>query len=74
MSILMAGGGIRGGQVIGATDEIGARPKEHLLDPHDILATIYHHLGIDPHLQVNDSFGRPTALCTGKVVKELWTG
>lgn len=74
MSILMTGGGIRTGQVIGATDEIGARPKEHTLDPRDILATIYDHLGIDPHQYIEDNFGRPLALTDGNVVKELWTG
>ncbi len=71
MSILLSGGGIRTGQIIGATDHHGARPSERPLDPHDMLATIYRYLGIDPHQQVSDAFGRPISLCTGKPIAEL---
>ncbi len=72
MSILMAGGGIRTGQVIGATDNIGARPSAHPLDPTDILATIYRHLGINPEHHIMDPGGRPIALTTGKPIMELY--
>lgn len=72
MSILMAGGGIRTGQVIGATDKIGARPSQRPLDPIDILATIYRHLGIDPQLHIPDPAGRPIALSHGKPIAELY--
>jgi hypothetical protein len=72
MSILMAGGGIKTGQVIGATDNIGARPSQRPLDPIDVLATIYRHLGIDPQLHLPDPAGRPIALSHGKPIMELY--
>ena len=72
MSILVSGGGMRMGQVIGATTRNGERPRERPLDPHDILATIYHHLGIDFNHQHVDPTGRPTALARGEVVRELY--
>ena len=45
-SVLLAGGGIRGGQVFGATDSEGMAPLEFAISPQDILATIYHLMGI----------------------------
>lgn len=71
MSILLSGGGMETGRVIGATDHQGARPSERPLDPHDLLATIYRYMGIDPQLQVSDAFGRPISLCNGKPIAEL---
>lgn len=71
MSILISGGGMPMGQVIGATTSTGERPKERPLDPHDVLATIYHHLGIDHLHQVNDPTGRPIALTHGEPIREL---
>lgn len=59
MSILMAGGGIKGGQVIGATDARGEFVEEHPLDPNDLVATLYHHLGVNPMTEFNDHSGRP---------------
>jgi len=73
MSMLLAGGGIHTGQVIGATDRIGSRPSERPIDPHDVLATIYHHLGIDHGTQIPDSAGRPMALAHGEPIAELWS-
>lgn len=72
MSILLTGGGIKTGQVIGATDAIGARPSQRPIDPHDFLATIYQFLGIDPHLHLPDPQGRPIALTHGSPINELW--
>ncbi|MBM4068312.1 MAG: DUF1501 domain-containing protein [Planctomycetes bacterium] len=72
MSILVSGGGMRMGQVIGSTDSMGARPRTRPLDPHDILATIYRHLGIDHHAQFPDLSGRPIALTNGEPVAELF--
>lgn len=72
MSILMAGGGIRTGQVIGATDAFGARPSEKPFDPMDVLATVYRHMGIDPQHHINDPAGRPIALTHGKPILELY--
>jgi hypothetical protein len=59
MSILLSGGGLRMGQVIGATDSRGEAPAERALHPNDFLATLYHHLRIDPQTEVRDRTGRP---------------
>jgi hypothetical protein len=71
MVILMAGGGIPTGQVIGSTTSTGERPKERPLDPHDILASIYTHLGINPRTEIPDVSGHPFPLCRGEAVREL---
>jgi uncharacterized protein (DUF1501 family) len=72
MSILVSGGGMRMGQVIGATNRNGERPRDRQLDPHDILATVYHHLGIDHTHQHLDPTGRPHPLARGEVIRELF--
>jgi len=59
MSILLAGGGLRMGQAIGATDARGEAPAERPLSPNDFLATLYHHLGVDPRIELRDRSGRP---------------
>jgi len=66
------GAGIKTGQVIGATDRIGAYPVSHPTHPNDILATVYHLLGFDPHqTRIPDRTGRPVALTEGSIVREL---
>jgi hypothetical protein len=60
MFCLLGGGGVRGGQVVGATDRLGQRPLSRAVTPCNIHATIYHVLGIDPRLQLLDPSGRPT--------------
>jgi len=72
MSILVSGGGMRMGQVIGSTTRYGERPRERPLDPHDFLATVYHHLGIDHTAQHTDPTGRPHALARGDVIREMY--
>ncbi len=72
MSMLVTGGGVQTGRVIGATDQIGSRPSERPIDPRDVLATIYQHLGIDPHLHIPDPQGRPIALTSGTPIHELF--
>jgi hypothetical protein len=72
MSILVSGGGMKMGQVVGATDAWAAHPKERSLDPNDILATIYKHLGIDYKQDVIDPSGRPQPLSRGTPIEELW--
>ncbi len=69
---LIAGGGIRGGQVIGATNARGEYPKERPLTPQDLLATMYRHLGIDSGHEFQDALGRPVpVLMHGKAITEL---
>jgi uncharacterized protein (DUF1501 family) len=62
---LLMGGGIRPGTVYGTTDAHGAYPVSHLVRPADLVATIYHLLGIDPHMTVNDRLGRPLPIAHG---------
>ena len=72
MSIVMAGGGLNMGQVIGATNDKGEHPAERPLEPADILATIYHVLGIDLNTMFHDYTGRPIPLLdSGKPISEL---
>jgi len=58
-SIVMAGGGVKGGQVVGASDEIGAAPQDHPVNPAEVAATVYHLLGIDLELELPGPQGRP---------------
>ncbi len=72
-SMWMAGGGVKGGQIVGATDEIGLRYTERPCHVHDIHATILHLLGLN-HVQVtfqhNGRMERPT-IVSGDVIKEV---
>ena len=58
-STVLAGGGVRGGQVIGSSDSVGESPKDRPVTPSDLTATIYTLLGIDPKLELHTSDGRP---------------
>ena len=71
-SALLAGGGVRGGQVYGSSDKLGAFPREHPVAPEDLLATIYLALGIDPAAEVHDREGRPYRLTEGAPVLDLF--
>jgi uncharacterized protein (DUF1501 family) len=72
-SMLFAGGGMRTGQVVGATDRNGAEVVERRVGVEDFLATIYRHLGIDPTgLAFQDFAGRPIPLpSSGSPIDEL---
>ncbi|HTM55760.1 MAG TPA: DUF1501 domain-containing protein [Pirellulales bacterium] len=70
-SVAMAGGGIRGGHVHGASDAIGGEPKEGLVRPPDLLATLYHCLGYAPTTELHDALGRPFPISRGEVVREI---
>ena len=59
------------GQVIGATDKHAAYPVERPIDPQDLMATIYGHLGIDLTTHFPDGSGRPVAITTGTPIREL---
>ena len=71
---LFAGGGVRGGQVIGKSDKIGAFPATTPYSPDDVGATVYHVLGIDPGVEVRDRQNRPVRLNRGAVMQSLFTG
>jgi uncharacterized protein (DUF1501 family) len=73
MSIVMAGGGIKGGQVIGKTNERGQEPAERPLKPEDVAASFYHALDIGAHKEYATPTGRPVHIVRdGKVIKELF--
>jgi hypothetical protein len=61
-TISMAGGGIKGGQVVGASDDIGAMPKDRPTTPGEVAATIYKGLGIPLSLELPGAQGRPIPL------------
>ena len=62
---LLTGGGVKSGMVHGATDKHAAYPSRDPVSPGDVVATIYHLLGIDPHMVVADLSGRPMAIAHG---------
>lgn len=71
-SAVLAGGGIRGGQVIGASDSIGAYPKDQPVTPADLHATVFTALGYDPHaITYTSPEGRPFPLSEGNPVRQL---
>ncbi len=76
-SMWFAGGGVRGGQTIGSTDEIGLRAVERPVHVHDIHASMLYLLGLD-HMRLtylrNGRAERPTVLGGEKMVTELWAG
>jgi uncharacterized protein (DUF1501 family) len=73
MSVLLAGGGLRVGQVVGSTTSKGERPKDRPLRPTDLWATVFRHLGIDwLNTQFLDYSGRPLPILpSGEPIKEL---
>ncbi len=71
-SVVMAGGGVARGAVVGRSDKIASDPAERRVSPKDILATIYHLLGIDPGMTIADLQGRPMALIPdAEVIREV---
>jgi hypothetical protein len=70
-SVLLAGGGVAGGRAYGRSDARGAHPAEKALTPSDVVATVYHALGIDPRATLDDSQGRTHLLCEGTPIREL---
>ena len=72
MFTLLAGGGIKNGQVVGASDEKGEGPKDHGISPDDIAATFFTALGIDPHKEYKTPSGRPVMITrNGTPIKAL---
>jgi hypothetical protein len=71
-SVLVSGGGLKMGQVVGATNSKAEYPTETPLTPYDLLATIYRHLAIDPHQTLVDFQGRPVSILgDGQPIREL---
>ncbi len=70
-SVVMAGGGIRRGFILGASDRQAAYPTTDLIAPWDLAATMYHLLGVSPHTHIHDRLDRPFKLSHGHVIDEL---
>jgi hypothetical protein len=72
MSLPLAGGGLRHGQVIGATEQGGGQTKGRPVTPGDLAATTYHHTGVPPDTTYLDATGRPRyAVANGQPIQEL---
>jgi hypothetical protein len=73
MSVLVAGGGMRTGQVVGSTNSRGEHPKDRPLTPNDLWATMFSHLGVDyAHTSFLDHTGRPMPILPfGNPIAEL---
>lgn len=71
-SAVLAGGGIRGGRIYGASDKDAAYPTSNPVSPEDMLATIYHALGLPMDGQLHDPLGRPHQLVDGRPLTELF--
>ncbi len=64
-SVVLAGAGIPGGQVIGSSDRVGESPRDNPVTPNDLARSIYSLLGIDPDLELHTSDGRPVPVNQG---------
>jgi uncharacterized protein (DUF1501 family) len=73
-SILFAGSGVRGGQVIGSSDAQGAEPKDRPISPPEVAASIYHGLGIDPRTRITGPDNQSISLADADPIAELFGG
>lgn len=71
-SLILAGGGVRGGQVFGSSDRIGAYPETDPVTPADLAATIFWRFGIDPATEIRDTTNRPHRIATGEPIAQLF--
>ncbi|MBN9120912.1 MAG: DUF1501 domain-containing protein [Planctomycetes bacterium] len=73
-SLALAGGGIRGGVVYGASDKHAAYPADGRVEPRDLIATVLDRLGYAPDAELRDTEGRPFPASRGSVIKAIVTG
>ena len=71
-SAVMAGGGVKGGTIYGASDKIGAYPDLDGVSPADLAATLFWRFGLDPETEVVDLTGRPYRLADGQPIRGLF--
>lgn len=71
-SVVLAGGGVRGGTVHGSSDRIGALPASDPVTPADLAATIFWRFGIDPTSEIHDLTGRPWRIADGQPIRGLF--
>jgi hypothetical protein len=72
-SIVVAGGGIRGGMVLGASDRQGAFPAADPATPGDLAATLFWRFGLNPETEIRDLTGRPYRLADGTPIQKLFS-
>ena len=70
-SAALAGGGVQGGAVHGASDSQGGFPLAGRVEPQDLAATIFHCLGFPPETLIHDRLNRPLAISTGRPIAEI---
>ncbi|MFN8855924.1 MAG: DUF1501 domain-containing protein [Planctomycetaceae bacterium] len=73
-SVVMAGGGVPGGQVFGASDDKAAYPTADKVTQDDIAATMYHLMGLEPETPIHDKTERPFPLALGQPIVKLLGG
>jgi hypothetical protein len=71
-TVLLAGGGVKGGAVFGASDRSGAFPARDPVSPADLAATIFWRFGIDPSSEIHDLTGRPWRVAEGQPLRSLF--
>jgi uncharacterized protein (DUF1501 family) len=72
-TVLLAGGGIRGGATFGSSDKMGAYPATDPVTPADLAATIYWRFGLDPETEMHDQTGRPYRLAEGRPITSIFS-
>jgi uncharacterized protein (DUF1501 family) len=73
-SVVLAGGGIRGGSVLGASDRLGAYPADDPVTPGDLAATLFWRFGLNPATELRDLTSRPYPLAEGEPIRKLFDG
>jgi len=71
-SVILAGGGVRGGITFGSSDKLGAYPDTDAVTPADLAATLFWRLGLDPAREIIDLTGRPYKLADGQPIRALF--
>jgi uncharacterized protein (DUF1501 family) len=69
--VVMAGGGVKGGNIYGASDKFGAYPALGQARPEDISATVFQLMGIDPETEIRDTLNRPMPVSRGKAIEDV---
>jgi hypothetical protein len=72
-SVFFAGGGVRGGNVVGASDAMGAYPSRDPQRPENLAATMYHALGLPATAAWHDDVNRPNHIYHGEPIHELFS-
>ena len=71
-TVLLAGGGIKGGSTFGSSDRIGAYPATDPVTPSDLAATIYWRFGLNPQTEIHDQAGRPYRIADGRPIAGIF--